>query len=246
MNWRAALIFSFFLCPSIRAALPPHSTSPSRQFIIYGATDSLRGEISQIAEQTKSNLLSVLQASDGWKTPIVINLQTAQANTPELPPANLRFSQTGFGFKLQLDLTIARIIDAPFVERELLRAILLEMIYRHQPDIAPGTVYVGPPDWLVEGMLASAPGRDWQSFTDALAATDTIIPLEEFLQRRPALLDHSGRSLYRAYSLALVQLLVRETDGAARLARYIDNLSHSSNDALAELTKVFPELRGAT
>jgi hypothetical protein len=49
--------------------------------------------------------------------------------------------------------------------------------------------------------------------------------------------------LYRAHSFALVQLLLDEGDGHRRLARYIANLSHASNDPVADLKAWFPRLR---
>jgi hypothetical protein len=202
----------------------------------------LRGAVSELAEQTKANLLVLLRQPDGWKTPIVVNLQSAQANLPEIPPAALRFSQTGFGLKLQFDLTIGENIDASLVERELLRAILLEMIYRSEPDVAPGTAFVEPPDWLLEGVLALTPGRDRGPLVEALLVSIKRMSLEEFLQRRPALVDSPGRLLYRAYSLSLVQLLVGGIDGHSRLARYIRNLARASNDPLADLKAQFPLL----
>ena len=125
----------------VSAAQPDHSISPSREFVIYGADPKLRGAISSLAEQTKSNLLALLSQRDGWKTPVIVNLQPQQANVPEIPLADLRFSQTGFGIKLQIDLTISKNVDVSLVERELLRAILLEMIYRNQPQISAGAVH---------------------------------------------------------------------------------------------------------
>ena len=227
---------------SLRAATLARSMSPSRQFIIYGANTTLRGAVSELAEQTKANLLALLRQPDGWKTPIVVNLQSAQANLPEIPPAALRFSQTGFGLKLQFDLTIAEKIDATLVERELLRAILLEMIYRSEPDVAPGTAFVEPPDWLLEGVLALTPGRDRGPLVEALLVSVKRMSLGEFLKQRPGLVDSPGRLLYRAYSLSLVQLLVGGIDGRSRLARYIHNLSRASNDPLADLKAQFPLL----
>src|SRR5437773_7302550 len=203
---RVIFTLSIFACQSLHAALPARTVSPSQQFVIYGASAALRGAVSELAEQTKSNLLALLRQPDRWKTPIVINLQPEQANLPEIPPAELRFSQTGFGVKLQLDLTIAQNLDASLMERELLPAILLEMIYRKQPNIAPGTVLVQPPDWLLDGVLALTPGRDRGSLVEALSTADKTLPLEEFLGKRPELLDSAGRLLYRVYSFALVQL----------------------------------------
>jgi hypothetical protein len=216
--------------------------SPSRQFIIYGADAALRGTISGLAEQTKSNLLALLRQRDEWTTAVIINLQVQQANLPEIPPTDLRVSQTGFGAKLQLDLTVGQNLDGSLIERQLLRGILLEMIYRDERALAPGTTLVEPPDWLVEGALTLTPGRDRKVVVEALSGTDKGRSLEEFLGQRFDLLDSAGRMLYRAHSIALVQLLLDE-GGRARLARYIANLSHASNDPVADLKARFPQLR---
>ena len=219
-----------------------HSTSPSRQFVIYGADTKTRGAISVLAEETKSNFLALLRQRDDWKTPVVVNLQSRQANVPEAPSADLRFSQTGFGIKLQLDLTISKNVDVSLVERELLRAILLEMAYREQPHITAGAVLVEPPDWLIDGALALAPGRERGPLIEAIASTEKPLSLEKFLRQRPGFLDSAGRALYRAYSFALVQMLLNATNGGAELAKYIYRLPDSSNDSMADLRTQFPLL----
>jgi hypothetical protein len=238
----AILILSIFACQPLRSALPEHSVSPSRQFIIYGADAATRGAISKLAEQTKANILALLRQRDEWKTTVVINLQSQQANLPEIPPSDLRVSQTGFGVKLQLNLTVGQNLHRSLSERQLLRAILLEMIYRDEGDLVPGTTLVEPPDWLVEGMLGLTPERKRETFIQTLSITNKEKTLGEFLGRRFDLLDSAGRTLYRAYSVALVQVLLDE-GGGARLARYIATLSQASNDAVADLKARFPQLR---
>jgi hypothetical protein len=128
------------------------------------------------------------------------------------------------------------------MEREILRLILLEMIYRNQTGIAAGETYIEPPDWLIEGLLALTPNRDCLSLVNALAVSERTTPLDQFLRERPLLLDSTGQLLYRAYSFALVHLLVESADGRARLGRYIDNLAFASNDLLADLQAAFPKL----
>ena len=177
MKCIAIVLFAVTNLRLIYGAQPEHSTSPSRQFVIYGADAKVRGAISGLAEQTKTNLLGLLRQRDEWETPVVVNLQLQQANVPEVPPSDLRFSQTGFGIKLQLDLTVSRNADVSLVERELLRAILLEMVYRKQPHITTGTVLVEPPDWLIDGALALSPGRDRAALIEAVASTDQPLPL---------------------------------------------------------------------
>src|SRR3954454_3074171 len=165
------VLFAVATWQLIYGAQPEHSTSPSRQFVVYGGDAKVRGAISGLAEQTKTNLLSLIRQRDDWKTSVVVNLQWQQSNLPELPPADLRFSQTGFGIKLQLDLTFSKNLDLLLVQRELLRAILLEMIYRDKPHITAGAVLVEPPDWLIEGALALTPGRDGGPFIEAIGNT---------------------------------------------------------------------------
>jgi hypothetical protein len=240
MRRATILVSSIFACQVVGAA-PAHSVSPSRQFIIYGADAPLRGTVSEVAEQTKSNLLSLLGQRDEWKTSVIINLLPQQANLPEIPPSDLRVSQTGFGTKLQVDLTVAQNLDGSLVQRQLLRAILLEMMYRNERNLAPGSKLVEPPDWLVEGALALAPGRDREVLVEALSTTDKK-SLQEFLGQRFDLLDSAGRMLYRAHSIALVQLLLEE-GGHLRLSKYVANLSHASNDPAEDIKAGFPRLR---
>jgi hypothetical protein len=127
-----------------------------------------------------------------------------------------------------------------------LRAILLEMIYRGRGDIAVGTAYVDPPDWLLDGVLAHAAGRDSRLLAEALeplVAADKIMPLSEFFRpRKLSGLDSPTRTLYRAYSAAFVKWLVDEPGGQSRLGLYIDNLSRSSAEPLAGLRAQFAAL----
>ena len=163
-----------------------------------------------VAERAKSTVLALLQQPDQWKTPIVVNAQPPQANLPELPAAALNLSQTGFGLKLQLDLTIGADLDAPAIERELLRVILVEMMYRRQPNLPVGTAYVRPPEWLVDGIQAWGSQLGPAEFGAPLknpVATHKIVSLENFLRQRPELLDSPSRLVYRSYSYALVSLL---------------------------------------
>ncbi|PYL61434.1 MAG: hypothetical protein DMF24_07260 [Verrucomicrobia bacterium] len=240
---RAAIFISIVLMAHfVHAISPEHSVSPSRQFVIYGANTQLRGAVSDLAERTKADLLTLLRQRDNWIVPVVVNLQPQQPNLPEIPTADLRFSQTGFGLKLQLDLTISKNLDVSLVKRELLRAILLEMIYRKQSHIAAGSMFVEPPDWLIDGVLALAPGSDRGQLVEALTTADKKGSLDAFLGQRPRFLDSAGRTLYRAYSFAFVQILIDGKNGPARLTQYIGHLSNASNEPLADLKTQFPFL----
>ncbi|MEP6955749.1 MAG: hypothetical protein ABI883_02905 [Chthoniobacterales bacterium] len=243
------LLIALFFCgfgASLHGAGVPRSVSASRQFIVYGADARLRGAVADLAEQTKKTALALLQEPDAWKTPILINLQYPQANLPELPPAYLNLSQTGFGLKVQLEFTIGADVSAPAVERELLRAVLLEMMYRQQPQTPAGAAYVEPPEWLLMGLLAISPGRESAPLSEILlqpVAAGRIASLDEFLGQKPSLLDSPSRDLYRAYAAVLVMTLRDAPEGRGRLARYLGDLAASaSNDPSADLRAHFPSL----
>src|SRR5205823_9942651 len=87
-----------------------------------------------------------------------------------------------------------------------------------------------------------SPGRERAPLIETLSNTDKPVSLERFLRQRSSVLGSTGRTLYRAYSFAFVQMLLDEKTGAASLAQYIDHLSESSNDPLADLKAKFPLL----
>ena len=139
-------VLCVLVCAHAVAPAPlERSISTSRQFLVYGTDVRLRGAICDLAERTKRDVLQLIDQRDEWTTPIVVNAQYPQANSPETPRAALNFAQTGFGLKLQLDLTIDLDVSQPEVRRELLRSILLEMMYRRKTNLPAGTAYVPPP-----------------------------------------------------------------------------------------------------
>lgn len=231
---------------AVSAAKPAEqSISTSRQFIVYGTDVGVRGAICDLAERTKRELLTLLVQRDNWTTAIVINAQYPRANLPESPRFSVDLAQTGFGLKLQLDLVIDSAVSRPEIRRELLRALVLEMIYRPQPTIPAGTAYVSPPDWFLEGVPAEQSDLPRDRVTAILAvpmSARSVLPLEKFLAQRPELLDVPARNVYRAYSFALVDLLGRAPHGPHHLAQLILDMPASSNDPMAELRSHFPGL----
>jgi len=250
-GYRAGLALLCFLvdAPLVLPAPPERSVSSSRQFLVYGVDVHLRGAICDLAEGTKRDVLNLIAQRDEWTTPILINAQYPQANLPERPRAALNFSQTGFGPKLQLDLTIVSDASQQEVRRELLRAILLEMMYRPRSNVAAGTTYVPPPDWLLDGIRPRQSELDGERLRAMLGAPVTarkILPLAEFLRpQKFSVVDGPSRSLHEAYSFALVEFLTHTLDGRRRLARFIADIPSASNDPMANLGMHFPELSDA-
>lgn len=222
--------------------------SSSRQFIVYGPDASLRGGLCDFAERTKKNLLEIMQQPDGWMTPIVVHAERSAALLPDGSPARLNLSQTGFGLKLQLDLVVGADAKVEVIGRELLRAVLLEMMYRDAPDISAGTPYVQPPDWLLEGVLALSPDRSSQLVAEAVAGLPSgseVMPLPQFLEQKAAVLDSPSRAVFSTKAAAFIAMLTGSPAGQARLDHFIKSLPGGSDDSLGQVTSVFPELAGS-
>ena len=225
--------------------LPDRSVSSSRQFIVYGTDVPVRGAVCALAERTKSSFLRLLHHSDRWKTAIVVNLQYPKANVPEIPESNLALSQTGAGLKIQLDFLVTMDVNVRAFQRRLLDALLLEMMYRGEPDLPAGDVYLLPPDWLVEGTLMLVRARDDDSSGDLLGtivAASQITSLDEILRQRADLLEAAPLQIFRAHAMALVRLLADSPGGRDRLRHYIDDLRQASNDPASDLRSHFPSI----
>lgn len=237
----ARLLVCFLVCYTVSAAAtPPRSVSSSRQFIVFGANNVLRGVVADAAEQLKSKLLAALQIPDRWSVPILLNLLPREANVPEVPQASLNFSQTGAGLKLQIDLVIDRDFNTENFQREILRTLFLEMTYRNQPALPAGTPYASPPEWLVEGVatLNCESPQLWDALVNIAAHPPA---LRNVVTEKPALLDPQLRIVFSASANALLKILLAQPGGRAEIVRYIERQSHFSNDAMAEFYQSFPE-----
>src|SRR5204862_434540 len=95
---------------------------------------------------------------------------------------------------------------------------------------------------LIDGWRALSPGCGRGPLIEAMGNTEKPLPLEKFLRHRPDLVDSAGRTLYRAYAFALMQMLLDGKNGGTQLAKYIDHLSDSSDGPLADLKAQFPVL----
>jgi hypothetical protein len=232
---------SALICGALSAAPLERSISPSRQFIIFGGDRILRSAVSDAAERVKSKLLGLLQLRDQWSVPILLNLQRPQANAPEVPPVLLNFSQTGAGLKIQVDLLVDRDFQPAVLQREVLRALLLELSYRALPSLPAGTPYVAPPDWLVDGIL-TLDNESPEIFEGLDSVASNPPALGSFLVQHPGLLDSQSRVLYRACASALVRILLERENGRAQLTRYIADLPRASADSLSDLQAHFPWL----
>lgn len=236
----ASLSILTFALPA-QALSPDCSICTSRQFLVYGSDLRLRGAVCDLAESLKRDLLQLINQRDTWSAPIVINAHSAEANLPDITRASLTIGQTGFGLRLQLELEMEA-LSLMDIRRQLLRTILLEMSHRNAPGLPAGKTYSSPPNWLAYAIEARNRDVEWPT----AMSLGKAFSLDEFLRTDPDSLDTISRTLYCAYSVALIEQIVRLPDGRERLARFIVDSEKASKNCAEQFRKHFPLVTGVT
>jgi hypothetical protein len=232
-------------------ALHERSVSRSHQFVVYAADPNARAAVAMDAEDVKDRFLALLDATDLWKDPIIIQVSPENAADPNQPPSRVTVVNTEDGVKIDLNVVLdSDPRDARFPE-QLVRALLLEFAYRDQPAlVAPGREVSQPPDWLVEGiasLTAAQPDTDTDAGVNAGLFRSLILSgktptLAMFLSENPATLDGPSMRLYAACSMSLVRLLAQLPNGRVLLQKLIHHWPGPNADPEAELLKAFPAL----
>jgi len=229
--------------------LRERSVSRSHQFIVYAGDPNARAAIAMDAEDVKDKFLQLLDTSDSWKNPIVIQVTPLATADPSRPPSNLQIIDTDEGFKVELDIVLGSDPRDAHFPQQLVRAILLEYAYRNQPTlVAPGVSYADPPPWLVDGIasLTADPDPDANAgLFRSLILSGKTPTLALFLSENPSTLDDPSRSLYSACSMNLVRLLTELPNGHVLMQSFIRHWPGPNADPEAELLKAFPALNSS-
>jgi hypothetical protein len=245
-----ALLVSLTM-PARAVDLRHRSDSSSRQFTIYCEDIALRQRVATFAEEVKADLAQLLAADrsgDRWKTPIVITLARAGTLDAGGPSVALRPLQSDFGFKIEIHVQIGDDPAAVFLQKQILRALLLGYSYG-SAGIRRDESFVEAPWWVIEGALQIFQrrelGMDATLFKQLLAAGQ-LPPIADFLAGKPAELGPAALATDRACALALIELLVEQPGGRDGLSRLIRDWPRSPRDPIAALAAAFPQLGGAS
>ncbi|MEO6846693.1 MAG: hypothetical protein ABI443_04685 [Chthoniobacterales bacterium] len=248
-RWRTVVLLAVFV-PTFGFSAPhiiDRTISSSRQFIVFAANRDHRNAISKKAEDIKRSVLHLLSVEDQWKHPIIIRLIESETYRKPIEPFQLSIHDAVDGMlRVQLDVNASRPVDTSLLERELLRAVLLEMMYRDEAGIA-GKVYHYPPNWLMEALSSEIQNKD--APIDALLFAQLIKKggaprLEAFLQQNPARLDATSRAIYQAQALALLRVCMASRLGSQELLGYLKKNAFSES-AKANLLSSFSVTNGS-
>ncbi len=221
--------------------------SRSMQFHISGAEASIRSTISFLAEQAKSDFLELTKEQDQWKIPIIIVMHGKQGDA--LPKRTLAMDlQYGEdGFKLRIDVHLARGIENDRFHSAVLTALIYERSLRTMP---PGPLedrlLVRP--WLVEGLtevLAFKRGNSDRRLYQSLFQAGGLFDLEDLLNISQKEYDDSDSALRAAFRVSaggLMMALLEQPSGHEAFRSFIVESAKFGGDMPLLLRKHFPGL----
>jgi hypothetical protein len=238
-----ALLALGFFGTAQGADLKNRSTSASGQFVIYCDNRDLRSRLTIFVEETKERVLRLMNERDSWDYPIILTVDPVE---PEKNEAGVTLSliHNPGGGKVEMNVRIGDDPASIFLQKHVIRAVLMEMGYRNR-EIQPGKPLVEAPWWLVEGIIQSFRRRDGDLNADvfkSIADHSKLPPLDKFVSQPPLLLRGAGGDVDRACAMCLVEALLSLPNGPQNLARFVHEWPSVSNDPMGALAHHFPVL----
>ncbi len=244
MNPRALAVAAALLLATGRAGAVPHEHSDLRQFSVYCDDAPLRMRVASFAGEVRRDVMRLLGEGEAWKAPIVIVIERASAARPGEPAAKVRLVESLPGFKVEIDVRIGDDPAAVNLQKQIVRAVLLEYAYR-ESGVKGGTAFRESPWWVIEGAIQLLRQRETGTNTELfkrLIATNKLPPLADFLADNPDELGATAREMDQALAASLLQLLTSQPSGRTSLARLVREWPRSNGNPVALLRKHFPAL----
>ena len=232
------------------ADLKNRSTSRTGQFIVYCDDRELRSQVVSHVEEWKTDMLQAMRESDGWSSasaPVVVTIDPADPDKP-VPPVTVRWVNTIAGPKIDVVVRVGSDPSEVFLQRHLMRAMLLEISYRDRPPPRANQPYAEPPWWMVEGLIEIMRVRNGTSGTDifkSIVNTEKLPAIDRFLTQPPAHLDTVAGAVDRACAMCLIEALLGLPNGGGNLMRFLKTWPDAGNDAVGALAAQYPALAGS-
>lgn len=226
------------------------TVSLSGQFVVYCPDVRMRLAVAGFAEAVKRDVLEIFKAGDHWKMPVVIDIRQPATTDPGRSLSRVQLVETDGGWRTEIGVTLRdgqlRAVRFPQL---VVRAVLLELAYRDQPP-QPGTKYIEPPSWLVEGLAQINQRKATETAPNAMLfrqmiETGKLPGIADFLRSNVATMDDTSLAIHGMCAASLVSLLAGMHGGEASLYKMVRSLPDSDGDPVSLLLKNFPALGGS-
>jgi hypothetical protein len=236
----AIALLSLLSLPASAFSPRASSTSTSKQFIVYCDDAIVRGRVVSFVEEVKQQVYELLDCRDrGKRIPIVVMLREGEA------PVSVRLFNTPDGPTIHVDVHIGQNPADVHLQKHIIRAVMLDFMYRDRKPIEAGETYVEAPWWFICGVIEHQRRKDIgvdAGFFRNLLKNNGLPPIEQFLQGHGMELGTTAAAFDSACAFAFVEMLLDQPEGKARLANLLRTWPDVSNDQLGALGRAFPGL----
>lgn len=240
--WGALLSLLLLALPASGLDLRARSTSSSKQFTVYCEDTALRGRVVSFVEDVKQQTYDLLEWRDqGKRIPIVVMLQPGESKRPP----SVRLLHTNDGPTIHVDVRFGKNPADVHLQKHIIRAVMLDFLYRDRSSLDPGQQYVEAPWWFVCGVIENQRRRDRgvdAGFFRGLVQTNRLPPIDQFLNGHGLELGTTAAAFDSACAMVFVEMLIEQPAGKARLAQLMRTWPDVHQDQIAALTRAFPTL----
>jgi hypothetical protein len=240
---RALAAVALLILVSLRASAidsRASSTSTSKQFIVYCEDAAVRGRVTSFVEEVKEQVYELLDWRDrAQRIPIVVTLQPGES------PVSVRLFNTPDGPTIHVDVQVGQNPADVYLQKHIIRAIMLDFMYRGRKPLEAGERYVEAPWWFIYGVIEHQRRKDLgidAGFFRNLVKNNKMPSIEQFLDGHGLELGATAVAFDSACAFAFVEMLIDQPDGKRRLANFLHSWPDVSNDQVTALTGAFPGL----
>lgn len=228
-----------------------------RQFVVWGGAPASRSALFTAACAVRREVLEALRQPDRWTYPVVLQIREPHAQPPGKPQVWTEISQVALsetadptGFRIEINLVPQLgVVPGPLLKRNLVRAILAEMILRGNEKVNFPADYEPPPDWLLAGTLELLDYRELGRLSDSFARVyrlGRVLSVEEIFEADADGMDSVSETIFRVSSCGLLMTLLDQPKGDESFAAMLSRLGRSPGKDEAAVLSSFPALAASS
>ncbi|QQL44381.1 hypothetical protein [Sulfuriroseicoccus oceanibius] len=219
------------------------TVSSSGQFIVHGDDGPRRAEVAAFAEDVREDFLRLIgQKGSKWGLRIVVRSLPADGSDGG---AVLRVEVVdGHSYLLTVFTKPGKAYSERRLRDVLVQSLILEQgLRRARPDeVHEGDVL---PEWLWRGVVEAMAFRADRQRTElfkAMMQGETLMSVEQLLEKDPSELTQVGQRIYDASTGALVLTLLNQINGTTRFAQMLRDLPFAELSAMEMIERHFQNL----
>jgi len=228
------------------------SSAMSNQFDVHAESLSDRAALATFAKSVNEDFDRLFGMSSDWTVPIRLQLFKGLGTEVGIQDSRteVEYFDDAREFTIVLHLKLPEGFSNRWLEREIVRVLLLEqMLSGNRPEeTANGTF--GVPFWLSTGVLEAISHRSRGRPSDIysrLVRSRQVLPIEQLLGSSEQEVgdDALSESVFRASAAALVEALLEQENGKMNLRNWLADLPLKRGDMTALFRQHFPSLRSS-